>query len=186
MKKLFLLPLAAAALVVAGCSGEKPGVPTPALTAPSSAPQSQASSSAPTTGGADTASIDPCSLLAQADLTSYGTFKAPEKDEAGGARVCRFARERASASDESLTVSVGIRDSQGLDSVSDAGNGKTSGNVNGRKAVLVPTPPEACVMALEVSGSARVDVVSVSTDPEKACGIAEKVADTVEPKLPKA
>lgn len=182
MKKLFLLPLAAAALMVAGCSGEKPGVATPA---PSSAAQSEAPGSAPSTGGADTASLDPCSLLTEADLTSYGTFKAGEKDDAGGARVCRFARVRAGAGDDSLTVSVGIRDSQGLDSVTDAGNGKTSGNVNGRKAMLVPTPPEACVMALEVSGSARVDVVSVSTDPEKACGIVEKVADTVEPKLPK-
>lgn len=184
MKKLFALPLAAAALVVVGCSGEKAGVATPA---PSSPAQSEASSSAPpSTGGADTASIDPCSLLGAADLTSYGAFKSPEKDDAGGARICRLARERASASDESLTVSVGIRDTQGVDSVADAGNGKTDGNVNGRKAVLVPTPPEACVMALEVGKTARVDVVSVSTDPTKACGIVEKVADIVEPKLPKA
>lgn len=182
MKKLFLLPLAAAALVVTGCSSENAGVPSPA---PSSPAPSTAASSAPSTGGADTASLDPCSLLAPADLASYGAFGSPEKDEVSGARICRLIRDRASASDESLTVSVGIRDAQGLDAVADVGGGKTTGNVNGRKAVLVPTPPEACLMALGVGNSARVDVVSVSTDPQKACGVAEKVADIVEPKLPK-
>lgn len=182
-KKFAVLPLVAAALVLAACSSEKPGSPSPA---PSSPPaQAEPTSSAPSTGGGDTASLDPCSLISASDLSSYGKFKSPETGEDGGARTCTLAKDKETASEESLTISVGIRDTQGLDSVNDAGNGKTSGNVQGRKAVLVPTPPTNCLMALEVGAGSRVDVVTVSTDPEKACGIAEKVADIVEPKLPK-
>ncbi|KZB81681.1 DUF3558 domain-containing protein [Amycolatopsis regifaucium] len=184
MKKLYALPLAAAALVLTACSSEKPGTPT---AAPTSAPGQSASSAAPpSTGGGNTASLDPCSLVSAADLSSYGTFKAPESGEDGGARTCTLTKDKATAGEESLTVSVGVRDSQGLDGVNDAGNGKTNGNVQGRKAVLVPTPPTNCLMALEAGATSRVDVVTVSTDPEKACGIAEKVADIVAPKLPKS
>jgi hypothetical protein len=176
--------LAATVLLLAGCSDEKNGTPS---AAPSSPAQSQTGAASSTPGSSDSAiaSINPCSLIGAADLASYGTFGAPESDNVGGARVCRLIRERASASDETLTVSVGIRDAQGIDSVNDAGGGKTSGKVNGRKAMLVPTPPEGCLMALELGASARADVVSVSADPEKACGVVEKVADIVEPKLPK-
>lgn len=182
MKKTFVLPLAAAALVLAACSSEKPGTPS---AVPSSPAQSAPSSSAPATGSGNTASIDPCSLVSAAEVSSYGTFKSPEAGESGGARTCTLVKDVATASEEGLSLSVGIRDSQGLDSVNDAGNGKTNGNVNGRKAVLVPTPPTECVMALEVGSGSRVDVVASSTDPEKACGIAQKIADIVEPKLPK-
>ncbi|WP_340685875.1 DUF3558 family protein [Amycolatopsis coloradensis] len=182
MKKLCVLPLAAAALVLAACSSEKPGSASPAPSAPPA--QTGGSSSAPATGGGDTKSIDPCSLLSAADLSSYGTFKDPVTLNEGGARACQFSKEAASASD-SLTVSVDLRDTQNIDSVNDGGNGKTTGNVNGRKAVLVPKPPSGCLMALELTASARADVLVDATDPKQACEVAEKVADTVEPKLPK-
>lgn len=183
MKKLFALPLAAAAaLVLTACSSEEPGSASPAPSVPPV--QTGGSSSAPATGGGDTTSIDPCSLISAADLSSYGTFKPPVTTNVGGARLCQFDREAAAASD-SLSVGVGIRDTQSVDSVNDGGNGKTTGTVNGRKAVLAPKPATACLMALEVGATSRVDVITVSTDSEKACGIAEKVADIVEPKLPK-
>ncbi|MFC9251669.1 DUF3558 family protein [Amycolatopsis thailandensis] len=181
MKKLYVVPLAAAALVLAACSSEKPGSASPAPSAP---PAQSSASSAPATSGGDTASVDPCSLVSAADLASYGTFKPPTNENAGGARLCTLNKEAASAS-ESLSIGIGVRDTQGLDSVSDAGNGKTTGNVNGRKAILAPRPPGGCLMALELSASARVDVLIAGGDTEKACGTAEKVADIVEPKLPK-
>ncbi|MFC3449471.1 DUF3558 family protein [Amycolatopsis speibonae] len=181
MKKLYVVPLAAAALVLAACSSEKPGSASPAPSAP---PAQSSASSAPATSGGDTASIDPCSLVSAADLASYGTFKPPTSENAGGARLCTLSKEAATAA-EGLSIGVGVRDTQGLDTVSDAGNGKTSGNVNGRKAVLAPRPPGGCLMALELTASARVDVLIAGEDTEKACGIAEKVADLVEPKLPK-
>jgi hypothetical protein len=181
MKKLYVVPLAAAALALAACSSEKPGSASPAPSAPPA--QSSTSGSAPTSGG-DTASIDPCSLVSAADLASYGTFKPPKSEEAGGARLCTLTKEAESSSD-ALSIGVGVRDTQGLDSVSDSGNGKTTGNVNGRKAVLAPRPPGGCLMALELAASARVDVLIAADDTEKACGTAEKIADIAEPKLPK-
>ncbi|MBB5854368.1 DUF3558 family protein [Amycolatopsis umgeniensis] len=181
MKKLYVVPLAAAGLVLAACSSEKPGNASPAPSAP---PASSSASSAPTSG-ADTASIEPCSLVGASDLASYGTFKPPTTENAGGARLCTLSKEAATAS-ESLSIGIGVRDTQGLETVSDAGNGKTTGNVNGRKAVLAPRPPAGCLMALELGSSARVDVLIATDDTEKACGIAEKVADIVEPKLPKS
>ncbi len=182
MKKLCVVPLAAAALVLAACSSEKPGSASPAPSAP---PASSSASSPAPTSGADTASIEPCSLVGAADLASYGTFKPPTSENAGGARLCTLNKEAATAS-ETLSIGIGVRDTQGLDTVSDAGTGKTTGNVNGRKAILAPRPPAGCLMALELGASARVDVLVAADDAEKACGIAEKVADIVEPKLPKS
>ncbi|RSM66133.1 DUF3558 family protein [Amycolatopsis sp. WAC 01376] len=182
MKKLLLVPLTAAAFVLVACSTEKPGIPSAAPSSPAQGGESTAPTA--TTGGADPASIDPCSLLGVADLASYGTFKAPVPKDAGGARGCDFTKEAETAAD-AVTLGVDIRDKQGVDSVVDGGNGKTTGNVNGRKAVLVPKPPSGCLMALEIGASARADVVVVASDPEKSCGMAEKIADIVEPKLPK-
>ncbi|HET6289702.1 MAG TPA: DUF3558 domain-containing protein [Amycolatopsis sp.] len=182
MKKLLLVPLTAAAFVLVACSTEKPGIPS---AAPSSPAQGGESTAPPvTTNGADPASIDPCSLLGAADLASYGTFEPPVPSNGGGARGCEFTKDSETAAD-AVTLGVDVRDKQGVDSVVDGGNGKTTGNVNGRKAVLVPKPPSGCLMALETGASARVDVVVVSTDPQKSCGMAEKIADIVEPKLPK-
>ncbi|MFE5507248.1 DUF3558 domain-containing protein [Amycolatopsis japonica] len=182
MKKLLLVPLTAAAFVLAACSTEKPGTPSAAPSSPAQGGESTAPTTA--TGGADPASIDPCSLVGAADLASFGTFEPPVPENVGGARVCEFTKDSQTAAD-SVTLSVGVRDKQGVDGVVDGGNGKTTGNVNGRKAVLVPKPPASCLMALEISASARADLVVVSTDPEKSCGMAEKIADIVEPKLPK-
>ncbi|AIG73188.1 DUF3558 domain-containing protein [Amycolatopsis japonica] len=182
MKKLLLVPLTAAAFVLAACSTEKPGTPSAAPSSPSQGGESTAPTTA--TGGADPASIDPCSLLGVTDLASYGTFKAPVPQNDAGARGCEFTKEAETAAD-AVSLGVDIRDKQGIDSVSDGGNGKTTGNVNGRKAVLVPKPPSGCLMALEIGASARADIVVVASDPEKSCGMAEKIADIVEPKLPK-
>lgn len=129
--------------------------------------------------------MDPCELLTSADVTSFGQFKPAEKTELAGARSCRYLKNLQSASDESLSLGVGIRDSQSIDTVNDAGGGTTAGNVNGRKAVEAPSPPAGCTLALAVGSAARVDVVVTSTDATKACDIATQVADKVEPKLPK-
>ncbi|OXM52410.1 DUF3558 family protein [Amycolatopsis alba] len=182
MKKLYVVPLAAAALVLAACSSEKPGNASPAPSAPPA--QTGGSSSAPATGAGDTKSIDPCSLLGVADLTSYGTFKPPTTANEGGARSCQFDKAATSAAD-AVSLGVDIRDTQNVDSVGDAGNGKTTGNVNGRKAVLAPKPG-GCLMALELGPSARVDVLVAAAETKQACEIAEKIADIVEPKLPKS
>lgn len=177
-----VLPLAAGGLVLAGCTGTQTGTASPV-----GSPPANSSSAAPgaSSGAVSTASLDPCELLTAADVASFGKFKSPDKKELGGARVCSYLTDLSSASDASVGITAGIRDSQGIDTVNDAGGGMTTGNVNGRKAVQAPSPPTACTLALAVGTAARVDIVVNSTDPTKSCDIASDVADKVEPKLPK-
>jgi hypothetical protein len=121
------------------------------------------------------------------DLTQYGTFSGPDTENLGGARVCGFQRTRQSASDKELGVSINVRDTQGIDTVTDIGGGKTTGHLNGRTAIEAPAPAQGgCLMALAVGDNARVDVSITADSAEEACSVAEKVADVVEPKLPKA
>ncbi len=167
--------LAAAAALLTGCTTTLSGSPSPGEVSPSTTTSS---------AGASTA-LDPCSLLLMSDLTSYGTFKGPARDDIGGSRACTFNQTKVHASDPSFAVSVGIRDSQSVESVNDKGRGKISGNVNGRKAFKVPQSSQDCMFALALGHSARVDVVIAGQEVERSCGLAEKFAEVVEPRLPK-
>lgn len=117
----------------------------------------------------------------------YGQFKPAEAKTLGAARTCKYEKELASASEEALALGVGVRDTQGVDSATDVGGGTIAGNVNGRKAVQIPSPnaPKGCTLALAVGDGARVDILVINDDPTKACDIASQLADKVEPKLPK-
>lgn len=184
MTKLFarvVLPLAAGGLLLAGCTSTEGGTASPAPAAAGS------SSGAPSSGTPSTASLDPCELVTAADVASFGQFKPADKKDVGGAHACTYLKQLASASDESLSIGVAVRDSQGVDSATDVGGGTIQGNVNGRKAVQIPAPnpPKGCTLALAVGTSARVDVLVVYDDPAKACDMASQLGDKVEPKLPK-
>ena len=189
MKKLYgrtALPLAVIALVVTGCTSTQGGTPSPAATTSSGAASSDTSSAAP--GGAATASLDPCSLLLASDLTSYGTFIGPNKREEFGARSCGYVTQVKNSSDPQMGVDVNIRDSQGVDTINDQGGGITQGKVNGRPSAMALGTPDLgiCVLALAVGTSSRVDVtITSATDTKQACDVAAKVADNVEPRLPK-
>ncbi|GAA3988003.1 DUF3558 family protein [Allokutzneria multivorans] len=166
-----------AAALLSGCATTVNGTPSPdevpTLTSP-----------APTGGGGSTA-LDPCTLLKMSDLTSYGTFKGPTREDIGGSRGCNYTQTGVYASDPSFAISVGIRDSQSAESVNDKGRGKISGNVNGRKAFKVPQSSQDCIFVLALGDSARVDVVIAGQEVERSCTLAEKFADVVEPRLPK-
>jgi hypothetical protein len=118
------------------------------------------------------------------DLSSFGTFKGPDKSNKDGARSCGFDQQVAQASDPALTVSVDVRDNQNVDSVNDVGQGLVPGKVNGRKAVQAPGPG-SCTLALAVGDTSRVDIGTTADDTKTACDAASKIADIVEPKLPK-
>ena len=188
MKKLYaraVLPLAIIALAVTGCTSTQGGTPSPAATT-SGAASSGTSSAGP--GGAATTSLDPCSLLLVSDLTSYGTFVGPNKREEFGARSCGYVKQTQHASDAQLGVDVNIRDSQSVDTVNDLGGGITKGKVNGRASVLAAGSPDlgSCVLALAVGSTSRVDIfITSAADTKQACDVATKVADNVEPRLPK-
>jgi hypothetical protein len=184
-----VLLFAAGILGLAGCSSPQPGTALPSTGVPTSASGGKTTStpagpSSPAAAG--TSSIDPCSLLSASDLTQYGTFSGPDKKNLGGARVCAFQRTLASASDKELGVSINVRDTQGISTVNDVGGGKETGTVNGRKAIKASAPSQsACLLALAVGDNARVDVSITADSAQEACTVADKVADVVEPKLPK-
>ncbi|UOX86994.1 DUF3558 domain-containing protein [Amycolatopsis sp. FBCC-B4732] len=182
-----VLPVAAGALLLSGCTSTQPGTASPAGS-PSAASSAGESSSADP-GSASTTSLEPCTLLTASDVSAYNTFEAPEEKKLGGARLCSYRHNVTDASEESMTINVGIRDDAPLDSVNDTGNGVKDIDVNGRKAKEASsTTPLGCTVALGVGDKSRVDVnvISVKTV-EKACQVAEEVATkAVEPKLPKA
>ncbi|MDQ7803870.1 DUF3558 domain-containing protein [Amycolatopsis sp. A133] len=181
-----VLPVAAGALLLAGCTTTQPGTASPANSEPA-APTSGGSASADP-GSATTASLEPCTLLTASDVSPYSTFGDAEEQKLGAARVCSYLNKTTTASEESMGINVAIRDDASLDSVNDTGNGVKDLEVNGRKAKEASgNTPLGCTVALGVGDKGRVDVnvTSVNTV-EKACQIAEDVATkTVEPKLPK-
>lgn len=182
-----VLPVAAGAFLLAGCTSSQNGTASPA-NSESSAPTSAGSTSADP-GSASTASLEPCTLLSASDVSAYNTFDAPKEQKLGGARVCSYQHKTASASEEGMGIGVAIRDDASLDSTNDVGGGVKDFQVNGRKAKEARATAGAvgCTVALGVGEGARVDVnvTSVETT-EKACQVAEDVATkVVEPKLPK-
>jgi hypothetical protein len=184
--KRALLPLFAVSLIaLSACSGEEPGdalATDPTAGAGSAAPSTSAAESS--AAGAPTASVDPCSLVSPADLGEFGSFGSGAPDEVGGARTCSFQKELDSASDDTLGIGIAVRDSQGVDEVSDLGNGNQTGKVpSGRKAVQT-SGGGTCLIALAVGENSRVDVGATAATAEQACPIADAVAKIVEPKLP--
>jgi hypothetical protein len=165
---------------LAGCSGSTPvASPVPSADAPTS-DEKKATSTATAT-----AAIEPCSLLNLSDISQYGSFAGPNSRSLGGARSCGFQRKLASASDTGLTVSINVRDKQGISTVNDVGNGLVSGQVNGRGSVRA-SGVRACLVALAVGDEARVDVSITADSTQIACKVADKLANIVEPRLPKS
>jgi hypothetical protein len=80
---------------------------------------------------------------------------------------------------------VVVRDKAGLDDIPDSAGTLSPGTQNGRKAVRIKNDSGGCTIAMAVGTGARVDVTVVSTDLAAVCEIADKVADVVEPRLPK-
>ncbi|MFD8497423.1 DUF3558 family protein [Amycolatopsis sp. NPDC059657] len=175
-----------ALLSIAGCSAKEPGTAQPSTGAPGTSASSPSGPSSSGNNGSPTAALDPCSLLDPVALGEFGPFDGgPRADVKPGARVCNLGRKLMSATDEVLVIGVAVRDEQGLADTNETGAGKTEGKVNGRKALQVPDLIQHCLIVLEVTATSRVDVAITASDPQQACKVAGKVADLVEPKLPK-
>ncbi|SDM63021.1 hypothetical protein SAMN04489726_2603 [Allokutzneria albata] len=88
-----------------------------------------------------------------------------------------------SASGVRHSVGVGIRDGRNIGVVTEPG--ARTAEVNGRKAVSVPTTPWSCLLMLALGETARVEVIVIGDGNENACETARKLGDVVEPRLPK-
>lgn len=180
-----LIFAAAAIAMASGCSDDEPGTPIPAGDQTSS-PQASASAT-PSAAAADIDAVEPCSLLTDDELAQFGEFKAPDEKEVGTARTCTYLAERTSASNEQASVGFAVRDNVGVADLTDHGYGVQEGQTvtTGREATQAKTD-DGCTVALAVGEGARVDTVVLGMDPNKACATANKIAEIVDPKLPKA
>ncbi len=165
------------------CSGEERGIAEPKVPSSSSAEESGPA----TTSSVEPASlsVDPCELLTADDLAEVGEFETEYK-EGGGARSCQW-QNSSSGNGDVFTFGLSVRDSQGIDTVNDIGNGLEHVEVNQRPAVSTQDPVSGdCTLALEIDASSRVDVTVLGEGDglDDSCEIAEVIAGMMEPRLP--
>lgn len=188
--RLMILSAAVVALGLAGCNSSEGGnaLPGDSSGAPTSeAPTSASSPSSSSSAGTDSGSvaIDPCSLVSSSDLAPVGDFAGatPKPGKLVGLRYCDW---------QILDVSlrIGVRDKQGVDDAKDAGGGIQHDEADGRKVARIPIPSGgACIVAVEITDSSRADIQGLkkggTEGADASCELAVKVAQIVEPKLPK-
>ncbi|EIE97871.1 DUF3558 domain-containing protein [Saccharomonospora glauca] len=187
MTRFALLPALALLVLTTACGDGTEGI---AQSDPSTepTPQSQSPSTAPTKSGLS-ATLEPCELLIpDADMARYGSFHEGRYREAAGARLCSWQRQDDATAKSGLVISVGVRDSQSVDTLTDVGGGINSGEVNGRSAAEAPDPRYgSCTLAVAVDDHSRVDIgITAMDDVNAACDVAREVAYLVEPRLPTA
>lgn len=181
-RRYTVLPFVVAALLgVAACTNSTTGSGTPAPTAGGGS-----TSGSPTSSGPGLASIQPCDLLSS-DIASQNQLGTPTPGNAGGARTC-FRHNTTANNGDGYVAGVGIRDSQGIKDVSTDGFTVTTDNIGGHPGrQLQSTQASACIIAIGVTNSSRVDVtVTGGTDANQACQLANQFATLVEPNLPAA
>jgi ABC-type phosphate transport system substrate-binding protein len=180
-RRTAVLPVIVAALLgLAACTNSTTGNGTPAPPANTTQP----GNSSPTSGGSGLTSIQPCDLLSSADV-SQNQLGTPAPENLGGARTCSWQNTTANNGD-GYNISVGIRDTQGINEISSGVDTITPDNIGshpGRQ--LQSTQSGTCVIAIGVTNSSRVDVtVNAGTDPVQGCQLANQFAKLVEPNLP--
>ncbi|MGQ0838916.1 DUF3558 domain-containing protein [Actinokineospora sp.] len=125
--------------------------------------------------------LDPCALLTAAEVAQFGA-EVGERDDTTQSTGCQWTiRGQA-------VFSIALRAKQGLDDiVVDRGTvvDHRVGTRDGRK-LEANDGPGACMISISITRSSRVDASSnARSDTAKACGFASKVAELIEPRLPK-
>ncbi|MGM1064411.1 DUF3558 domain-containing protein [Saccharothrix sp. Mg75] len=159
--------LAVALSTVAACGGPVNGEPRPARTATSTA-------DAP----ASLKDVEPCDLLTRDEAERlFGPLReAPAREDLGTARGCTFKPKLTNLGID-VRTNAGLADVQPTGEISDVA-------VGGRDAKQVTAPGGTCTVAIEVTGSSRVDVSYTGDPSEDTCAPARRVAELVEPRLP--
>jgi uncharacterized protein DUF3558 len=190
VRRSFLLVPAVVVLVggLAACSDKATGQPvaqSPTNTQPGSGgpfPTGQAgtTSSEPSVAAGPLKGVSPCSLLSAAEVADLQA--GPSKETTvNGSRGCDFEKGQGYA------LSVSIWDELGLDRVVATGGIKSVPDVGSHKAVQAKGGIDACIIAVEVTKTSRVDSIVTTTDgnDQKSCDLALQVAKLVEPRLPR-
>ncbi|MGM1061073.1 hypothetical protein [Saccharothrix sp. Mg75] len=170
-----LLAFAVVAAVATGCTTEEPGDPTPGGTASSTTGNAvETTTSTPATGGDVFAGFDACDVLESVAGQVSLTEIEPDGD----------------ACDAILgtTNAVSLKPEPDLKIDEAVGKDVSSISVGSRDAKLVKAPASdtSCLVAIEVTPTDRVDIASSdNTSLDKACDAATRVANAIEPTLPK-
>jgi hypothetical protein len=169
-------------VLLAGCAQSTQGSPTPGgSTNPATATEDTSTTEAPPSStSAGVASLQPCEILDQADLTTL-QLTGGEQKKVGSARVCRYQRDGATLN-ETYTVSVELYDNQGLTQLN--ADVQPLPPIGGHDAVRYTNATGTCGVSLGVGDDSRVDNAAVGGDQQQGCQIAEQLATIVERKLP--
>lgn len=105
--------------------------------------------------------------------------KGAEKTTLPGIRDCEYQAPG------SFTGGVTIYDDEGIKDVTGRTQLKNT-KINGRDAVQGVSPAGICSVAMKIDESSRVEAsAGARANEQKACEVANQIAQLVEPKLPK-
>ncbi|MCE6995782.1 DUF3558 domain-containing protein [Saccharothrix sp. S26] len=159
-------------LVLTGCTTE--GTPTPSAGSTTTEKTVETTTSTKASGSGNTlADFDACEAL-----KSAAGLQLTEIEADGQACDAEF----------SATTSVTVKAQPSLKIDEAVGKELSDITVGSRKAKLVkaPSSESSCLVAIEVTATSRVDVgASANASQAEACEAATKVAEAIEPKLPK-
>lgn len=168
--------------VVAGCSsttaGDARGTTAVVSTTTAGTTTSAAPSGAPSAAPLD---IDPCELLTADEATSLLLPARGEFEVLVGMPTCDWQGDRGG-------MSIGVNDELGLDGlVYDDTTVVTELVISDHRAARAPDDggPGYCSVAFAVGENANVSLIALYLkDPLRACEVADRAAQLVEPKLP--
>lgn len=183
--------LLVAPFFLAGCSEPESGV------AISQAPIQDSENGMPPTVSAPSSSesesqragIDPCSIVTAQDLSSVSEFEEGVDKIVGNAPVCEWKEATESAMEDSVILTVAIREDGDIGGMRDQGYGLREGTLDSSGRELVEQPTSVgCVVAMAVGEGERVEVgigsLSEGASQEEACQMAGEVVELIDPKLP--
>jgi hypothetical protein len=175
-------PLIALVIALAGCSAETPGEPNPTGTTGSVGSTTSTRPPTNTSARSSLGSVDPCGLLEAADVAAFGAN--PGRRRGGSsAPSCDWTVPGGKGG-----FSVDIHPDRNVDQIV-VRRGRLTDQVVGTrqgKRLEEDDGPGACMVSIPITDTSRVDFQgTANTNTAKACEYATRVAELIEPKLPK-
>ena len=179
--RMLALPLIAVAVLgVSACSSQNSGNPVANTTT-----AAQPTSGGSTSGGNALASVDPCSLITQTQVTNNGLMPGQTVNAPGG-RACRWVEPDSGTAIDGYDVTVVIYNQAGLGQLNTTGgtvSDYTVGKYQGK--LFQDTSLGNCIVSLGTSNTSRVDVyVNSSIDMTHSCQLVKEVAPKVVANFP--
>lgn len=180
---MLALPLmAVATLGLSACSSQNPGN---AQATGSTSSASQPTSST-TSGGTSLASVDPCSLITQTQVTNNG-LQPGQTVNAPGGRACRWHRPDDSTTVvDGYNIQVVIYDHAGIDQFNTSGGTVSDYSVGKYQGKLFQWDANnSCFISVPTSSSSRVDIsVVAGLGIDQGCKLVKQVAPKVVSNFP--